>query len=167
MEYMTLTKFFVGRAVVVSILFVLGAGVFVYKTYFTTTPSVETPVQETVGTTEPPVFVWKYEKANTLNLDGLPKTNVFLEATYSNGVVERKLIATTDGGCNDLPESDKDSVPTSTDAQCYAAGLGYHFKVTKGSLSYLVQKKRFEEASPDYTPPVSVYEVVGEFSLSK
>ena len=164
---MTVTKFFIGRAIVVSILLVLGFGVFVYKTYFTTPPNAETPVQETVGTTEPPVFVWKYEKANTLNLDGIPKTNVFLEATYSNGVVERTLIATTDGGCNDLPESDKDSVPTSTDAQCYAAGLGYHFKVTKGSTSYLVQKKRFEEASPDYTPPASVYEVVGEFPLSK
>ena len=164
---MTLTKFFVGRTVVIGILLVLGFGVFVYKTYFIAPVNTEVPVQEPVGTTEPPVFVWKYEKATTLNLDGLPKTNVFLEATYSNGVVERKLIATTDGGCNDLPESDKDSVPTSKDAQCYAAGLGYHFKVTKGSLSYLVQKKRFEEASPDYTLPTSVYEVVGEFSLSK
>ena len=167
MEYMTLTKFFLGRAVVVSILLVIALGVFVYKTYFTALVNTEAPTQETIGTTEPPVFVWKYEKATTLNLDGLPKTNVFLEATYSNGAVERKLIATTDGGCNDLPESDADSVPTSNDAQCYAAGLGYHFKVTKGSASYLVQKKRFEEASPDYTPPASVYEVVAEFPLSK
>lgn len=167
MEYMTVTKFFIGRAVVVSLLLALGLGVFVYKTYFTTPPNTDVLVQENVGTTEPPVFVWKYEKANTLNLDGLPKTNVFLEATYSSGVVERKLIDTRDGGCNDLPNSDADSVPTSTDAQCYAAGLGYHFKVTKGQKSYLVQRKTFEEGIPNYTPPVYVYEVIAEFPLSK
>ncbi len=167
MEYMTLTKFFVGRAVVVSILLALGLGVFVYKTYFTTPVNTEVPTQGNTTQVEPLAFIWRYEKASTLNSDGLPKTNVFLEAVYPNGSIDRKLIDTRDGGCNDLPDSDADSVAISHDAQCYAAGLGYHYKVTKGETSYLVQRKKFEEASPDYTPPVSAYEVVGEFALSK
>lgn len=108
-------------------------------------------------------FTWNYEPADTLNLDGLPNTNVFLEALYSNQKIVRKLIATVPGGCNDLPDNEPGSVPNSKNAQCYSAGLGYRFKVIQGVSSYLVQQKEFEEGLPDYTPPETQYGTVSEF----
>ncbi len=163
---MTPRKFFVGRAIGFGILLILGLVFFVYKAYFShsvPTDVSSVPTNENVENSLPPVFVWKFEEASTLNLDGLPETNVFLEATYSNKKVERKLIDTTAGGCNDLPDSDEDSVQSSNDMQCYSAGLGYRFKITKGDTSYLVKRKTFEEGLPNYTPPAYEYEVVAEF----
>lgn len=130
-------------------------------------PAIEKPSDTVQGSGQAPVFVWQYEKDDSLNLDGLPQTNVFLKATYGSGAVERKLIDTTPGGCNDLPDAVSDSAPSSTVAQCYSAGLGYTFKVTKGEQSYLVQRKTFEEALPGDNLPVYEYEVVAEFPLSK
>ena len=118
------------------------------------------------GKVEAPVFIWKYEKDDSFNLDGNPKTNVFLEAKYSNGEIQNKLIDTTPGGCNDLPDADKDSVPNSTNIQCYYAGLGYRYKITKGEKLYLVERKTFEEASPNYKPPFNEYKVISEFPLN-
>lgn len=120
-----------------------------------------------VANTSSVSFAWKYEKAQSLNLDGLPETNVFLEATYPKGEIERKLVDTTPGGCNDLPEVDQDSVSGSANAQCYSAGLGYRYKITRGPQKYLVMRKTFEEGLPDYTPPPYEYEVVAEFTLYK
>ena len=111
-------------------------------------------------------FVWKYEKANSLNPDGNPQTKVFLEAKYFNGKVESKLIDTTDGSCNDLPEKEAGSVPNGANIQCYYAGLGYRYKITKGIDSYQVQRKAFEEALPNHTPPLYKYEVVAEFPFT-
>ncbi|MES2930745.1 MAG: hypothetical protein V4665_03095 [Patescibacteria group bacterium] len=118
-------------------------------------------------TAEPPVFAWKYEKADSLNLDGIPNTNIFLEAKYPGGEVQRKLVDTTHGSCNDLPDSDKDSVPGTLNIQCYSAGLGYRFKIVQGEKSYLVKRKTFEEALPDQNPPAYEYETVSEFPLSR
>lgn len=110
-------------------------------------------------------FTWNYEPAASLNLDGLPNTNVFLEAVYSNQEVVRKLIATVPGGCNDLPDTEPDNALNSKTAQCYSVGLGYRFKVITGEQSYLVQQKEFEEGLPDYAPPETQYKTVSEFSL--
>lgn len=110
-----------------------------------------------------PIFVWRYAKADLLNLDGQPKTNTFLKVTYPSGATQEKLISTNDGGCNDLPDINEGQVPNSKIAQCYHAGLGYRFKVTRGEKSYLVEQKKFEEASPGYTPRSYKYEVISEF----
>lgn len=164
---MTSQKFFTDRNIIFGILLIIGLGILGYRTYFETTQNTEVLPQPISENTEPPTFTWKYDKADTLNLDGIPNTNVFLEATYDSGATERKLIATTPGGCNDLPDPEKDSVPNSAISQCYSAGLGYRFKITKGESSYLIKRKTFEEASPDYNPPASDYEVVSEFPLTK
>ena len=120
----------------------------------TETPEVETKV---------PTFTWKFEPADTLNGDGNPNTNVFLDAKYFNGEVTSKLIQVSHGSCNELPDADADSVSGTTNVQCYGAGFGFTFKITKGENSYLVMKKEFEEGSPDYDPPVQQYKVVAEF----
>ena len=123
---------------------------------------------ETMGTKSEAVsFTWKYEKAESLNLDGMPNTNVFLTTRYANGKWETILIDTTAGSCNDLPDREVDSALDSTVSQCYAAGLGFTFKVTKGEESYLVMRKEFEEGSPDYTPPKQEYKVIAEIPLTK
>lgn len=118
------------------------------------------------GKIEKPFFTWRYEKAESLNLDGIPETNIFLEVKYPNGEVSKKLIDTTPSSCNDLPESSPDSVPNSTNAQCYGAGLGYTFKIIKGEESYLVMRKKFEEGLPNYEPPTYQFEQVSEFPFS-
>lgn len=114
----------------------------------------------------PPAFAWKFEPDDTLNGDGNPNTNIYLEAKYYDGEAVSKLIDTTHGSCNELPDIDADSVPGSTMIQCYGAGLGFTFKITKGEVSYLVMRKEFEEGSPDYDPPVQKFKVVAEI-LSK
>lgn len=137
----------------------------VIVSYFTS--STDEVLKEVhLESTMPPVFMWKYEKDDSFNLDGVPQTNIFLEATYPNGAVETKLIDTTESSCNDLPDSEEDSVLNSTTIQCYGAGLGYSFKITKGENSYFIERKMFEEALPDYDPPLYEYEVVSEFPLT-
>lgn len=113
--------------------------------------------------TEAPIFTWRFEPADTLNGDGNPNTNVFLDAKYIDGEVVSKLIQVSHGSCNELPDADADNVPGTTIVQCYGAGFGFYFKITKGEKSYLVMKKEFEEGSPDYDPPVQEYKVVAEF----
>lgn len=154
---------------------VFTVGFFAY-TYFFTNKTVD-PASDQVGETsllqerenteaEPPTFVWSFAEDDSLNLDGMPQTNVLLNATYSDGEAISKLIDTTPGGCNELPEAAEDSVAGSAVVQCYSAGLGYRYKITEGDISYLVWRKTFEEALPDHTPPPYEYEVVAEFPLS-
>lgn len=150
------------RNIFIGSMLILISGIIVAYCYTKTT---STPKEALIQNSEPPVFVWTYEKADSLNLDGLPQTAVFLEVTYPNGLVRRELIDTTDSGCNDLPDSDADSVPNSHNMQCYGAGLGFRFKVTRGEKLYLVKRKTFEEGLPDYNPPSYEYEVVFEFPL--
>ena len=115
------------------------------------------------GIVAPPSFSWRFEPADTLNGDGNPNTNVFLDVKYGDGEVVSKLIQVSHGSCNELPDADADSVLGTTTVQCYGAGLGFYFKITKGEKSYFVMKKEFEEGSPDYDPPVQEYKVVAEF----
>ncbi len=164
-------EFFIGRAIVLGILIVIGLGVFAYKTYFVkpelVTPSGILDSTETTSESRPPTFVWKFEEDDSLNPDGNPQTNVILEVQYPNGVEMRRLaIDTTPGSCNELYDTELDSVPGSANIQCYYAGLGYVFKITKGESAYLVQRKEFEEGSPEYEPPVSEFKVVFEIPIN-
>lgn len=161
--------FFGGRAVGFLVLIALGLCFFLYKTYNKESQSavvVTTPEPNVDDSKGAPVFRWKYEADDSLNGDGLPQTNVFLEASYSSLKKASKLIATVPGSCNDLPDREKDSAPNSSVAQCYAAGYGDLFKVIKGERSYVVMRKVFEEGSPEYDPPVQPYKVVLEIPLS-
>ncbi|MDQ5952974.1 MAG: hypothetical protein QG551_202 [Patescibacteria group bacterium] len=106
---------------------------------------------------EAPIFTWSFKPANSLNGDGNPNTDVFVEAKYSDGEIVKKLVDTSHGGCNQLPDSDN--------VQCYGAGLGFNYRITKGEKSYLIERQEFEEGSPDYNPPVQDYKVIAEFSF--
>jgi hypothetical protein len=118
---------------------------------------IQTPLNK-----EPVGFSWKFEEAKTLNLDSNPQTNLYVEIKYPNDEVESKLVATTDGSCNELPEADKDSFSNTTNVQCYYAGFGYRFKIVKRDNAYLVEQQEFEEGTPDYDPPTQQYKVVTE-----
>lgn len=168
----TSKQFFTTRAIVIIALLVLVLGVYAYKTFVTPPAPVvvdTTPVpaeQDTVAHGEPSAFTWSFEEGTTLNLDGLPETNVFLQVSYPDGATKRIAVDTTPGGCNEIDRTEKDMANGSTVAQCYAAGLGYYFKVTKGPQSYLVQRKMFEEGTPESRPPEHPYETVAEIAFS-
>lgn len=164
---MILRGFFWGRAVVFSLLLIIGFGVFFYMTQLPKTIPEEVLELPSGEDAVPPVFTWTYEEDSELNLDGLPNTNIFLEARYSDGSVVRKPIDTVPGGCNALPDPEKDSLPNTPTIQCYSAGLGYRFMVTEGTGEYRIQRKKFEEASPDYEPPTYEYEVIARFPSAK
>lgn len=165
---MTTKEFFTGKAIVFTIALVLVLGFIIFRTSpdsqeaQTPEPSAQTANSEAVA------FAWSYEKANSNNLDGLPNTNVVLAVTYSDGSVIRKVVDTTPGGCNELSdERAADSVAGLETTQCYSAGGGHLYKVTRGSDAYQVERKAFEEGQPDYTPPAYEYEVIAEFPLAQ
>jgi len=158
--------------VLIILIVVLVLSFVLYTKYFTkdmkltgesNTSATSTPVSTNIT---PPTFAWRYAKASSLNLDGQSKTDVFLDVTYPDGKTETKLIATADGGCNDLSDSNEDRVESSAIAQCYYAGLGYNLKIVKGAESYMVMQKSFEELSPGQTPVIDTYKVVSKFSFS-
>jgi hypothetical protein len=167
---MTVHEFFIKRAIVFAFLIVIGLGVLAYKTFFQTTePIVSEPtttIPEPTASVQLPTFTWSYEADDSLNPDGNPQTNVFLSVRYPNGITKRSLIDTTQGSCNELYEAELDSVAGSANIQCYYAGLGYVFKITKGEKAYLVQRKEFEEASPDYEPVVTGFKIILEIPLN-
>lgn len=153
---MSLKQFFMGRAVVFLLALILGLGFFAYTAY----------APATITGSQLSGFMWEYKSAATLNPDGIPETEVYLVATYANGKKETKLIDTIPSSCNDLPDAEEGSVNGTKNIQCYGAGLGFKFKITKGESSYQVQRQMFEEASSDYNPPRYDYVVVAEFPLS-
>lgn len=122
-------------------------------------PAAEAPSGSAAEGT--PVFSWEYETSE--NSDGIPETTITLAAAYPNGFVERKEIDTVEGSCNDYPEPDADVYENSTMIICYYAGLGRYYKVVTSGDEYLVQRRIFEEASPDYDPPVTDFETIATF----
>lgn len=156
---MSLKQFFMGRAVVFLLALILGLGFFAYTAY--------APANES-GAIDSQIsgFMWEYKSAATLNPDGIPETEIYLVATYANGKKETKLIDTVPSSCNDLPDAEEGSVNGTKNIQCYGAGLGFKFKITKGGSSYQVQRQMFEEVSPDHNPPRYDYVVVAEFPRS-
>ncbi len=113
-----------------------------------------------------PTFSWRFEEAETLNGDGNPNTNVFLDLKYPGGEVKSRLIQVSHGSCNILPDAQIDSTPGTTNIQCYGAGFGYRFKIVTSENSYLVMRQEFDEGSPDYNPPIQEYKVVLEIPLN-
>lgn len=155
---MNLRDFFVGRAAVIGLLVLIGLCLFAYKTY-APAPAEETPQPaEPAG---PPAFSWRFEDADSLNPDGNPETRVLLDVTYADGSKETRLVDTTHASCNELPETEAGII------QCYGAGLGYRFRIIESGSRYLVQRKTFEEASPEYEPPAYEYETVLELEVAR
>jgi hypothetical protein len=111
-------------------------------------------------------FAWRFETAPTSD-DGMPRTQIFLDATYTNNKTLSKEIGIVSGSCNEVDPSatDTDMVQGSSKIQCYAAGLGYWFKIVQQDDAYVVFQKMFEEASLDYTPPSYSYERVTTLPL--
>lgn len=142
---------------------VLVGGFYALNDYIYNEKRGENPIS--VVSTELPTFTWRFEQAETLNGDGNPNTNVFVDAKYSDREVESRLIQVSHGSCNELPDVETDSVQGTTNVQCYGAGLGFVFKITKGENFYLVMKKEFDEGSPDYNPPEQEYKQVAEFTF--
>lgn len=126
--------------------------------------SKEAPATETRTESEPqgaPSFSWEYESLE--GEDGIPETRIMLAVTYPNGFVERKEVDTVEGSCNEYLEPDEDVYEGSTMIICYYAGLGRYFKVVNSGDEYLVQRRIFEEASPDYDPPITDFETIATF----
>lgn len=107
-----------------------------------------------------PVFEWTYQ---TFTQDEIPRTTISLKARYSGGTVQKKEIDTIQGGCNAYSEPDADVYQGSEMIICYYAGLGHYYKVVESEDEYLVQRKVFEEASPEYDPPIENFQTIAQF----
>lgn len=150
-------------AIIVIVIFVK-TGILSPKTINVPVDQTETTVS---GLSSPAsTFSWRYE-SGAEDLDGLPKTIVYLDVIYDNGKVIAQKIDEIQGSCNDVDPStdDADKVGNATKIQCYAAGLGEWYKVVKGDTTYEVHRKYFEEGSPDVEPVDFKYEKVAEIPL--
>ena len=107
-----------------------------------------------------PTFKWKYEPYME---DEIPRTSISLVAAYENGSTEEKVVDTIQGECNAYSEPDADVYSGSEMIICYYAGLGHYFKVVESDNAYLVQRKVFEETSPEYNPPTESFQTIGQF----
>lgn len=107
-----------------------------------------------------PTFSWSYSTDET---GEIPRTKITLRAMYFDGVSRTKEIDTVDGTCNVYPSPDDNVYPKSEQIICYYAGLGHYFKIVAQDGKYLVQKRTFEEATPDYDPPVTGFETIMVF----
>ena len=162
---MNIRRFFVGRAIGFVVLLgiaLLVAGFYALNSYIYKEKQGDV---EVVSEAKVLTFAWRFEQAESLNLDGIPETDIFLDITYQGGEVQTRLIDTVPSSCNEVPDAESDSVEGTTNIQCYGAGLGYRFKITKSEESYRVERMMFEEALPAYNPPVYEYETVIEFPI--
>lgn len=129
-----------------------------------TTPNespMQTPVTETPAPVGEPMFAWEYESLGEDEM-GILRTNIGIAATYPDGTVVRKELREVQGGCNDYPDPDRDTYEGMM-IMCYYAGFGEYYKIVKTDLGYDVRRKEFEEASPDYEPPLMEYETIATF----
>lgn len=132
---------------------------------FTITRLIE-PAPVGVSNSAPgkPTFIWTYTAFEAADI---PQTKVGLIATYPDGTRRTKDIDTIEGNCNAHPSPDSDVYAQSEMIICYYAGFGRYYKVVDiGSGVFAVQRREFEEASPDYNPPIADFETIAEFQYS-
>ncbi len=146
---------------IIIIVIIVGA-IIVKANLNTTSPANENPTatEESVPRGEP-IFTWDYSEPVEKNF--IPHSTISLTATYPGGETRTKEIETIEGGCNEYPEADKDVYKDSTMIICYYAGFGRYYKVVKSESKYLVQRKEFEEGSPEYVPPEQEFQTVSQF----
>lgn len=129
----------------------------------TLTPTEIEPVVDQTPQVAPegdPTFTWSYVPSEK---NEIPQSTISLTATYPNGAKHTKEVETIEGGCNEHPDPDKDVYKQSQMIICYYAGFGRYYKVIKAPTGYAVQRKEFEEASPDYNPPKQEFKTVATF----
>ena len=127
-----------------------------------TKPTEEVPTQGTSNSATT-TFAWRFEEAQTMNPDGMPQTNLYLTIEHSNKKIEQR-VDTVDGSCSELEgEKYEGDVSNTGNIQCYAAGLGQRYRITKNEHTYSAERKLFEEAIPNVAAPVYEWEVVKAF----
>ncbi len=130
-----------------------------------TEPAAEVVSTEGTSTNATTTFAWRFEEAQTNNLDGIPQTNIYLTIEHSNKKIEQR-VDTVDGSCSEMEgEKYEGDVSDTGNIQCYAAGLGQQYRITQSKYVFFVERKLFEEALPDTVAPVYEWEVVKEFSF--
>jgi hypothetical protein len=85
-----------------------------------------------------------------------PETSVTLVALHEDGSSTRIPADSVEGECN-AEDTETDLALDSTQLTCYYAGLGHKFRVIETNDEYLLQMQVFEEASPEYDPPVQEF----------
>ncbi len=107
-----------------------------------------------------PTMTWLY-----VPIEGeTPHTALSLKATYPSGTVTVLEVETIEGSCNDFEDRDADVYANSQMIICYYAGLGRYYKVVENDTAYLVQRRVFEEGTPDYMPPREEFETVAQIT---
>jgi hypothetical protein len=122
----------------------------------TTTPSTT----RTSGSKGLPNFEWGFKLSEKNNITN---TTISLTATYQNKSKVTKIISTVQGTCNLYDDRDANAYKASEMIMCYYAGFGRYYKVVQNGATYNVQRKEFEEASPDYNPPVQSFKTIVSF----
>lgn len=107
-----------------------------------------------------PTFSWKYA---TDESGEISQTTISVIALYPDRSAVTKEVDTIEGSCNSYDTPDADVYLRSHMIICYYAGLGHYYKIVEKNGAYAVQRKVFEEASPDYNPPIQPFETVAEF----
>jgi hypothetical protein len=88
-----------------------------------------------------------------------PVTSIDVRLRRADGSSVSTIVASVNAYCNE-EDPTADLALDSTQLLCYYAGLGHEFRIIDRNGSYVVQKREFEEASPDYNPPVTGFEDV-------
>ena len=122
-------------------------------------PSMDTPVpaapdEAAERTVEG--FAWDLADVEDSEYD---ETEVTLIVRYDDGTSQRIGADTVEGSCYD-EDVETALAPGSTQITCYYAGLGHKFRVLDSDDAYLLQMRVFEEAGPDYAPPVQEFETI-------
>lgn len=108
-----------------------------------------------------PTFSWKLDYTDETEY---PETTLFLTATYENGVANTKEVDTAQGSCNTYDNPKNEEVYKNSEMIiCYYAGLGHYYKILQSENKFLVQRRVFEEGSPEYTPVVLPFETIKTF----
>lgn len=152
--------------IVVVAIGILVGGFYAFNSYIYNekqAPNDGVPQEEPSVSRGAPTFEWAYR---AFTEDEIPRSEISLIARYENGTVEEKVIDTIQGDCNAYVEPDADVYERSEMIICYYAGLGHYYKVVEAESAYLVQRKIFEEATPDYAPPQEDFETIAEIPFS-
>lgn len=120
--------------------------------------SVPEPATPEMTQKTPPTFSWSYREYEN---EGIPYTEISLTASYENRTTSTtQVIDRVEGSCNAYEDPEIPTYERSTMVICYYAGLGRYYRVVKDGEDYAVQRRVFEEASPDYEPPIRPYETI-------
>lgn len=123
---------------------------------------VSSEVVNEIVPTGKPVLTWDLQYTDETEY---PETTLSLKATYENDVIITKEIDTAQGSCNVYDNPKKEVIYEKSEMIiCYFAGLGHYYKIVENQEGkYDVQRRIFEEGSPDHNPPVLPFETIVQF----